>query len=133
MAMAKSGITGILVLLFLFGLAVFALFIVVLMGQYYLTALSFGHSTSGKARTYELESWQVTMIQIAVVIFWISLGLNLIYGVYIWNRKSAESGGYYGSGGAYDIDGRDYNGEFQPLIPRRSNSYRISSDSSELP
>ena len=96
----KSGMTGLVVLMFLFGLAVFALFIVVLMGQYYLTALSFGHSTSSeKTRTYELEQWQVSMIQIATVIFWIGLGLSVIYGGYMWNKVPGE---YYGSRQYYD-------------------------------
>ena len=84
--MATTNMSGYAILVFLFGLAVLALFVIVLMGQYYLTALSFGHTSSGTARTYELEQWQVSMLKIATVMFWVLLGLAVIGGSYMTNR-----------------------------------------------
>ena len=65
----------------LISLAVFALMIVALAGQYYLTQFAFNSYSVGDDRT----DIQLRLARIAIVVFWINFGLALLAGVMTMN------------------------------------------------
>ena len=69
----------------LISLAVFALMIVALAGQYYLTQFAFNSYSVGDDRTYKLTDVQLRLARIAIVVFWINFGLALLAGVMTMN------------------------------------------------
>lgn len=62
--------------------AILALFVIVIMGNIYLTQFAFTSSTSGNTRSLDLKDWQVGMARTAQVLFWISLTGTVLYETY---------------------------------------------------
>lgn len=71
-----------LALVALLALALVGLGVVVVMGHVYMTSLAFGHTKNGDTRSYELKDWQMHMVKVAMVSFWVSLAFQLLSGVY---------------------------------------------------
>lgn len=62
-------------------LGVFALGIISIIGQVYLTKLSFNVKSTGNQRTIEMKDWELHFSRVTVVLNWIILGLMTVGGI----------------------------------------------------
>ena len=62
-------------------LGVFALGLISIIGQVYLTKFSFTSTSQGDTRTIVMKDWELQFSRVTVVLNWVIVGLSVIGGV----------------------------------------------------